>query len=125
MQQSIYVEGFAHGNPIPAGCRIGNLLMTGVISGKDAKTGKRPETLEGQCAAVFKHVREIVEAGGMTTNDIIKMTVWMRYRSQREAVNREWLKMFPDPHSRPARHAMQAALDGDKLLECDFIAVLG
>ena len=45
--------------------------------------------------------------------------------AQREGVNREWLKMFPDPQSRPARHAMQSPLDGEKLLECDFIAVLG
>ena len=86
MQQSIYVEGYAHGNPIPAGCRIGNMLMTGVISAKGAKTGKRPETLEGQCAAMFQHVREIVEAGGMTPSDIIKMTVWLKDPSDRKAL---------------------------------------
>jgi len=27
--------------------------------------------------------------------------------------------------SRAARHTMQADLDGDKLIECDFVAVLG
>ncbi|MGE8636350.1 MAG: RidA family protein, partial [Achromobacter piechaudii] len=25
---------------------------------------------------------------------------------------------------RPARHTMQADLDGDKLIECDFVAVI-
>jgi 2-iminobutanoate/2-iminopropanoate deaminase len=121
MQQSIYVEGFAHGNPIPAGCRIGNLLMTGVISGKDAKTGKRPDTLEGQCAAVFKHVREIVEGGGMAVSDIIKMTVWLKDPSDRKAVNAEWTKMFPDPEHRPARMVMPQ-LEGDALILCDITA---
>ena len=34
------------------------------------------------------------------------MTVWMADPSQRESLNREWLKMFPDADSRPARHTM-------------------
>ena len=123
MQQSIYVEGFAHGNPIPAGCRIGNVLMTGVISGKDARTGKRPETLDGQCEAVFRHVREIVEAAGMTTNDIIKLTVWLKDQSDRKALNAEWVKMFPDPQHRPARMVMPHVGEGDALILCDVTAV--
>ena len=32
-RQSIYSETFSHGNPIPAACRVGNLLMTGIING--------------------------------------------------------------------------------------------
>jgi len=32
--------------------------------------------------------------------------------------------MFPDPGSRPARHPMDAPLDGDKLIECSFIAIV-
>lgn len=123
MQQSIYVEGYAHGNPIPAGCRIGNMLMTGVISAKDARTGKRPDTIEGQCAAMFQHVREIVEAGGMTTSDIIKMTVWLKDPSDRKALNVEWVKMFPDPQRRPARMVMPHVGDADALVVCDVTAV--
>ena len=30
---SIYVEGFSHKNPIPAACRIGDLLFSGSIQG--------------------------------------------------------------------------------------------
>lgn len=123
MQQSIYVEGFAHGNPIPAGCRIGNLLMTGVISAKDARTGKRPESLEEQCAAVFRNVRDIVAAGGMTTANIIKMTVWLKDPSDRKALNVEWVKMFPDPKHRPARMVMPQIGDADALILCDITAV--
>jgi 2-iminobutanoate/2-iminopropanoate deaminase len=122
---SIYVEGFSHKNPIPAACRVGNMLYSGSIQGTDPATGKYGATLEEQSTLMFAHVKRIVEAAGGSTGNIIKMTVWMRDRSQRDGVNREWLKMFPDPDSRPARHAMQAALDGEKLLECDFIAVMG
>ncbi|MSP96248.1 MAG: RidA family protein [Betaproteobacteria bacterium] len=122
---SIYVEGFSHKNPIPAACRIGNTLYSGSIQGTDPATGKYGTTIDEQSMLMFAHVKRIVQAAGGSTANVIKMTVWMRDRAQRESVNREWLKMFPDPQSRPARHAMQAALEGEKLLECDFIAVLG
>lgn len=123
MQQSIHVEGFAHANPIPAGCRIGNLLMTGVISARDARTGTRPESLEAQCAAVFRNVRDIVEAGGMTVANIIKMTVWLKDPSDRAALNDEWVRMFPDPARRPARMVMPQTWDAHARILCDVTAV--
>lgn len=121
---SIYVEGFSHKNPIPAACRVGNMLYSGSVQGTDPKTGRYGATLEEQSALMFAHVRRIVEAAGGSPENIVKMTLWLKDRGNREPVNREWLKMFPDPQSRPARHAIQSALDGEKLLECDFIAVL-
>lgn len=121
---SIYVEGFSHKNPIPAACRVGNMVYSGSIQGTDPATGKYGATLDEQSALMFAHVRRIVEAAGGTPENIVKMTVWLKDRGNREPLNREWLKMFPDPHSRPARHAIQSALDGEKLLECDFIAVM-
>jgi len=124
-RRSIHIEGFKHANPIPNACRIGNLLMSGVILGTDPKTGKVPPTLEEQCAHMFAHMKAIVEAGGGTTDDIIKMTVWLKDRSQRKPVNDEWLKMFPDEHSRPARHALPMSGDGPALVQCDFTAVIG
>ena len=122
---SIYVEGFGHKNPIPPASRIGNLIYSGSIQGTDPVTRALPATLEEQCAFMFANVRRIVEGGGGTTDDIIKMTVWMTDRSQRAPLNRDWETMFPDPATRPARHTMQSNLDLGKLIECDFIAVLG
>jgi len=121
---SIYTEGFSHKNPIPAACRIGNTVYTGSILGTDVDTGKYGETLEAQCQLMFAHIGRIIRAAGGTPEDIVKITVWMRDRSQRQAVNVEWLKMFPDAQSRPARHTMDAPLDGEKLIECSFIAML-
>lgn len=121
---ALYVEGFGHKNPIPAACRIGNLVMSGIVYGLDPETGKAAETLEAQCALMFRHIRAIMAEAGGSTDDIIKITVWMLDRSQRAAVNTEWLAMFPDPATRPARQAMTADLDGGKLVQCDFIAVM-
>jgi len=123
-RKSIYAEGFGHKNPIPAGCRIGNMIYSGSIQGSDPATGAYGATLAEQCELMFAHVKRIVEAGGGSTDDIIKMTVWMKDRSQRADLNAVWLRFFPDAATRPARHTMQADLDGGKLIECDFVAVL-
>lgn len=122
---SIYVAGFSHKNPIPAACRIGNTLYSGSIQGTEPASGKYGATLEEQCTLMFSHVRRIAEAAGGSTADIVKMTVWMKDRTQRAALNKPWLEMFPDPDARPARHTMNGDLDGEKLVECDFIAILG
>jgi 2-iminobutanoate/2-iminopropanoate deaminase len=124
MRKSIEVAGFKHGNPIPAASRIGNIVMTGVISAKDAKSGRLPDTLDAQCAAMFRNVRDIIEAAGGKPEHIIKMTVWLRNLSDRKALNVEWLKMFPDVASRPARHALLHQGEGDSLIVCDFTAVV-
>jgi 2-iminobutanoate/2-iminopropanoate deaminase len=123
-RRSIYIEGFKHVNPIPNACRIGNLMVSGVINGVNPATGEVPPTMEEQCAFLFEHMRRIVEAGGGTTGDILKMTVWMKDRSQRQALNQEWLKMFPEKENRPARHTMQGNMEGGVLIQCDFMAVI-
>jgi enamine deaminase RidA (YjgF/YER057c/UK114 family) len=123
-RRSIYVGSFSHKNPIPVAARKGPFLVSGIITGADPQSGELAPTLEGQCAFMFQQMRLIVEAGGGTIDDIVKVTVWLRDRSQRKPVNDEWLKMFPDPDRRPARQAMEAPLDGGKLVQCDFTAVI-
>jgi 2-iminobutanoate/2-iminopropanoate deaminase len=122
-RRSIEIAGFAHKNPIPAACRLGNMLMTGIITGTDPRTGKLADTLETQCANIFHHVRSIMAAAGGSTDDIIKMNVWMADRGRRDVLNAEWVKMFPDAHSRPARHTSQTALEGGQLIVADITAV--
>ena len=99
--------------------------MSGVINGVDPATGKVAPTLEDQCRFMFQHVRAIMAAAGGSTDDIIKMTVFMADRSKRDAINGEWLKMFSDEHSRPARHTQNAILDAPIQIQCDITAVFG
>ena len=124
-RRSVNIQGFQHRNPIPNASRVGNTVMTGVFLGRNTETGETPETLEGQCTLMFEHVRSIVVAAGGTTDDIVKMTVWMKYPAQRDAVNAEWTKMFPDPESRPARHTQPDLQDWPYLVSCDFTAIIG
>ena len=122
-RRSINVESFGHVNPIPAASRIGNLLMSSVISGRDPASGTMPPSIEEQCAQMFRVVRSIVEAAGGTPANIVKMTVWLRDPGNRDALNSEWLKMFPDAASRPARHTLPLTGSGDSLVQCDITAV--
>ncbi|WP_306207111.1 RidA family protein [Actinoplanes sp. RD1] len=125
MRRSIHVAGFEHANPIPAASRIGPFVFSGAITGRDPHTRELPAGLDAQCAHVFRHVRAIIEAAGGTVDDIAKLTFWLRDHHDRDALNREWLAMFPDPDSRPARHAVAATLAGGTLIQADFIAVCG
>jgi len=121
-RRSIETASFSHVNPIPVASRIGNLLMSGVVTGRDPGSGSMPASVEEQCAHMFAAVRDIVEAAGGTTANILKMTVWLRDAGNREALNREWVKMFPDAESRPARHTLPLAGGGDALVQCDVTA---
>jgi enamine deaminase RidA (YjgF/YER057c/UK114 family) len=124
-RESIEVDGFDHDNPIPAACRVGSMLMSSAISGKELYTGKLPESLEAQCANMWSNVRKVLEAAGAKPGDVIKMNVWMKDRSQRSLMNKGWLEMFPHEHSRPARHTFHAPdLPGNMLVQCELTAVL-
>ena len=124
-RKSIHIDGFAHKNPIPNAAVIGNLLVSGVIMGRDTRADSIPDTIEEQCAILFRHVRDIVEAAGGTTDDIIKMTVWLKDATDRAALNAEWIAMFPDPDSRPARHALTLDAGSSVMVQCDVMAVIG
>jgi enamine deaminase RidA (YjgF/YER057c/UK114 family) len=114
-----------HENPIPNACRIGNIVMSSVIGGSTPGTRELPPTLEEQVANVFAYIRHDVEAAGGTVDDIIKITFWVKDPAkQRAALNAEWVKMFPDPDSRPARHTQHLPADARALVQADFIAVL-
>jgi enamine deaminase RidA (YjgF/YER057c/UK114 family) len=122
-RKSVNIGGFKHTNPIPNASRIGDLVMSGVIIGVDPATGKLPSDLKQQCVNMFGHVRNIVGAAGCTIDDIIKITVWLKDPADRAILNEEWIKMFPDAESRPARHALPHMGGGETLILCDVTAV--
>lgn len=124
-RRSIDVEGLHHTHPIPMASRIGPFVVTGSIAGKDPRTGKIPPGIEEQCALMFANVRRVIEAAGGTPDDILKLTVWLKDKSDRSHVNKEWLAMFPDAASRPARHTFGSdELGPEVLVQCEFMAVL-
>jgi len=125
-RRSIEVGGVKHVNPIPSASKKGPFVVSGAISGADPATGKVPAELDAQCRQMFDNVRQVMSAAGGAPEDIIKMTVWIADRSLRETMNRYWVEMFPDPHSRPARHTIaQADFAPPMQIQCDLLAVIG
>ncbi|HXG53186.1 MAG TPA: RidA family protein [candidate division Zixibacteria bacterium] len=121
---SIHVKGMEHGAPIPNGAVVGNLIFSSAISGRDAATGILPSDPDEQAETMFRNLRLFMDAAGGTPENIGHMTVFLREERYRDAVNKAWLRMFPDEHNRPARHAIKAELRGEVLFQVEVIAVL-
>lgn len=125
-RKSINYPGFKHENPIPNASRIGNILMSSIISGRDPDTATMPPEAEAQIANIFKQIKLCVEAAGGTVDDIIKVNFWVKDPAVgRKMLNGEWSKMFPDAASRPARHTLALGAGNPNHVTCDFVAVIG
>jgi enamine deaminase RidA (YjgF/YER057c/UK114 family) len=74
---------------------------------------------------MFANVRRVMAAAGGSPGDIVKLVVWAKDKSFKDAMNKEWLEMFPDEHSRPARHTMMySGFSANVLIQCEIVAVL-
>ncbi len=122
--RSIDVPGASHKAPIPAGARVGNVLCSSAISGKDATTGLLPADAAAQARLAFANLQTLLSAGGATLSDVVKLTVYVKNDSVREAINAEWLACFPDPHDRPARHIQVVDLQHGMWLQLEVMAVI-
>jgi 2-iminobutanoate/2-iminopropanoate deaminase len=124
-RESFEIEGYSHGaNPIPAVARIGNFVVTGGISGIDLATGIMPDSIETQCANMFDLAMKVLQAAGAELRDVIKVTVFLKPDLKRDALNIEWIRRFPDPHSRPVRHTLiNPYLPANMLVQCEMTAV--
>jgi 2-iminobutanoate/2-iminopropanoate deaminase len=125
-RKSIEVEGFSHGaNPIPAASRVGNVVMTGGISGQDPVTGKVPEDQKAQVALAFANLEKILTAAGASLDAVVKLSISVKTFDLRDEINVQWLKAFPDEHSRPARHVTKYDnFSGTTALQIEAYAVI-
>lgn len=122
--RSINVPGASHKAPIPAGARVGNVLCSSAIAGKDAATGQLPAEAPEQARLAFANLQALLTAGGATLSDVVKLTVYVKDDSVRDAINAEWLACFPDPHDRPARHIQVYDLQHGMWLQLEVMAVI-
>jgi 2-iminobutanoate/2-iminopropanoate deaminase len=122
-RESHNVEPQIHQNPIPTASRTGNMLFTSVIGGRDMVTGKLPDSAEEQAKNVFKILQKVLDKFGATAGDVAMVHVFIKEASVRALVNVPWVEMFPDEHSRPARHTtMDESLGG--FVQIEAIAVV-
>ncbi|MCH7914011.1 MAG: RidA family protein [Deltaproteobacteria bacterium] len=120
----IEIPGLSHRAPIPMGAAIGNIVFSSAISGRDPKTDVLPGDPDKQAEVLFRNISSFMERAGGTTDDIVRMTVYLKEERYRESINKEWLKMFPDEKDRPARHAIRVDVRGEVLFQIEIIAVV-
>jgi enamine deaminase RidA (YjgF/YER057c/UK114 family) len=113
-----------HPQPFPTAVRIGNMIFSATIGGKDPASGETSDDSAAQVAQAFINMRAAVERGGGTTGDIAKVEVYLLDRKDRDLVNTEWVAMFPDEDDRPVRHTIASELGGKNVIQLEFVAVL-
>ncbi|MDP3921952.1 MAG: RidA family protein [Hydrogenophaga sp.] len=120
--RSIDVPGASHNAPIPAAARVGQLLCTSAVSGKDPATGQLPADALTQVGNTFANLRAVLQAGGASLDDVVKFSVAIKDNAVREHLNAVWLACFPDPHDRPARHIVVQDLQHGMWLQIEVMA---
>ena len=101
----------------------GFLFVSGQIP-LDPATGKMVEgDIAGQTHRVFKNLEEILKAGGLSFDDVVRTTVYLADMDDFPAMNDVYAGYFSSPA--PARATVQAArLPRDARVEIDLIARL-
>ena len=121
-RQSIEIPSFTHVNPIPGASRIGPLLVSSVIAGRDPGANTVPDSAEAQYTNLFHHIGECLNAAGADWRHVARITFFVPDIAFRDACNPVWVKYFPDADARPARHTQVIA--GSKGATCEFIAYI-
>ena len=121
-QKSIDIPGASHKAPLPMACKVGPMLATSAIGGKDPATGELPEGVDAQVANAFRNLELVLSEAGMDMGDVVKISVLASEESARDAVNKVWLHYYPDEHKRPARHTHITTLRGGMLIQLEVLA---
>ncbi len=121
----IIPEGLGRpGAPLVPGVRAGNTIyVSGQLPlGGDGKLVGKGD-VGAQTRQVLENVRKIVEAGGGSLPDVVKVNIYLANMGHFEEMNRAYAAFFGD--LRPARATVEARLAGpDFLVEMEAIAVI-
>ena len=123
-RKSFHVKGMEHAAPIPNGVVIGNMVFSSAINGKDAKTGVLSDNPDEQAEAMFRNLALFMESAGGSPDNIAHVKLYLKDEKYRDNVNGPWVKMFPDEHDRPARHALKVDMRGKNMFQIEVVAVL-
>lgn len=109
------------GGPYSQGVKAGSRIYVAGQRPVDAKTGTIPETLAEQAELALANVRHVLEAGGATMDDVVKVTVYLADIAYFAAFNEVYTQFFREPF--PARTTVSCSLRGI-LVEVDAVAEL-
>ena len=117
--------GHTHHDPIPMAARTGGLLQSSGISGIDPATGKVPGDLDNQIKWGIYHVRNLMKEAGGTLDDIVSITILVRYLEQVAEIDARLVELFPDAAKRPAIKYINYRMPGSSHLQYHVTALIG
>lgn len=107
------------GGAYSQGIKVGNRIYVAGQVPIDAQTGKMPETIEDQTRQVLTNIKHVLEAGGATMADVVKVTTHLTNLDDFDAYNRVYREFFTEPL--PVRTTVGSQLKGIPI-EIDAIA---
>ncbi|MCC8193725.1 MAG: Rid family detoxifying hydrolase [Deltaproteobacteria bacterium] len=110
--------------PLPAGpysqgLKVGSRVYVAGQRPADARDGAIPENFADQARLVLDNVRHVLEAGGATMDDVVKVTVYLTDIANFAAFNEIYKTYFSPPF--PTRTTVSCSLRGI-LVEVDAVA---
>lgn len=122
-QQITTTSGASPMGAYSQGLRAGDFIFVSGQGPLDPATGKIVgDTIEEQTARTLENIKAILEAGGATMADVVKVTAHLTDLSNFAAYNKVYATYFPDP--KPVRTTVGSQLLG-MLVEIDAIAYVG
>ena len=123
MKEKIVPESPKPAGPYSPGLRLnGFVFLSGQISA-DPNSGELVnDSIEAATARALNNLKLVLEAAGLTLDDIVKTTVFLRDMNDFSAMNEAYAKHFSEPP--PARTTIQVArLPRDARIEIEGIAL--
>ncbi|MDO9514994.1 MAG: Rid family detoxifying hydrolase [Syntrophales bacterium] len=105
--------------PYSQGLVVGNMIFVAGQGPLNPETGKTPPTIGEQTRQVMTNIKNILEAGGATMDNVVKSTVHLADLKDFQAFNEVYREFFTAPY--PVRTTVGSSLLGI-LVEIDVIA---
>lgn len=121
-RQAISTGGAAAAiGPYSQAIRSGDMLFCSGQLGIDPATGELVDGVEEQAERALRNLRSVLDAAGLTFDDVVKTTIFLADIDDFATVNAVYARYMPDPP--PARSTIQvAALPKGGRVEIEAIA---
>ena len=107
--------------PYSQGIRAGRFLFTAGQGPADPETGKMASDIEAQTRQTLQNVKAIIEAGGFSFDDVVKVSIFLKNASDFKKVNEIYKTFFQN--NPPTRTTVEARFVApDMLIEIDATA---
>jgi len=111
--------------PYSQGYKAGDFIFVAGQGPLDPQTGKvQGDTVEEQTRLTLENIKAILEAGGASMRDVVKVTVILTELANFRPMNEVYKTFFPEPFPARITYGAGLALPG-MLVEIDAIAYVG